>query len=287
MTPAAGPHETGKAAEAHVGADDTPADSSCTWALEEFDSPSPARPTHRPAAAVVAPLPAPSAQRVNPATLATLAPPKLLVTPRASSSGLASLAELPPLPLGVRLAARASLPDPKVLPSGLGSVHSDKRRRVAAPPAGSAGPSSVASSRAGKSSLRAAGRSRDGKPGRRLRWTPGEVQRVVLVARPEASLLAEAKEDYRRNLQAISHLRRQHAHGTPAWSKCLSTPRPMRPHTAPEARPLAQGCRLLWAGDESPRRLGAEERMGYRDPWLHSCPYPMLAVSPPLTLTLT
>ena len=38
---------------------------------------------------------------------------------------------------------------------------------------------------------------------------------MVVVARPERMLLAEAKEDYGRNLAAISQLRRQHAHGTP------------------------------------------------------------------------
>ena len=51
-----------------------------------------------------------------------------------------------------------------------------------------------------------------------MRWVPGEVQRVVVVARPEAVLLAEAKEDYTRNLAAISHLRRQHAQA--ARDKC-------------------------------------------------------------------
>ena len=66
---------------------------------------------------------------------------------------------------------------------------------------------------AGRAALKGSsgGQGKPAQPGRRLRWVPGEVQRVVVVARPEAVLLAEAKEDYTRNLAAISHLRRQHA----------------------------------------------------------------------------
>jgi len=163
------------------------------------------------------------------APLAPLAPPKRLVTPAAPASGLTSLASLSELPLLPQQrqpgGARTALPDPKTLPSVLGSVHGGTRHPAAAPtstvppwspssPPAAAPPSSVP---AGKSALKgsSSGQGKPAQPGRRLRWTPGEVRRVVVVARPEAVLLAEAKEDYKRNLQAISRLRRQHAHGTP------------------------------------------------------------------------
>lgn len=160
------------------------------------------------------------------APLAPLAPPKRLVTPAAPASGLASLAslsELPPLPQQRQPGgARTALPDPKTLPRVLGSAHGDTPHPAAAPAAGPTaappvGPSSGTSIRAGKSALKggSSGQGKPAQPGRRLRWTPGEVQRVVVVARPEAATLTEAKEDYKRNLSAISQLRRQHAHGTP------------------------------------------------------------------------
>lgn len=162
------------------------------------------------------------------APLAPLAPSKRLVTPAAPPSdpaSLASLSELPPLPQQRQPSgARTALPDPKTLPSALGSVHGGTRHPAAAPaanptaaPPAAAPPSSGACVPAGKSALKgsSSGQGKPAEPGRRLRWTPGEVQRVVVVARPEIAQLAEAKADYKRNLQAISQLRRQHAHGTP------------------------------------------------------------------------
>ena len=226
---AAGPLKTGGVGEAHAVADKTSARASSEWAVEEFDDgfPSPARPTanglQRPAMPLSALSASAAAQR---APLAPLAPPKRLVTPAAPASGLTSLASLSELPLLPQQrqpgGARTALPDPKTLPSVLGSVHGGTRHPAAAPastvppwspssPPTAAPPSSVP---VGKSALKgsSSGQGKPAQPGRRLRWTPGEVRRVVVVARPEAVLLAEAKEDYKRNLQAISRLRRQHVH---------------------------------------------------------------------------
>ena len=230
MSPAASALKTGGAGEVHAGADKKSASTSSEWAIEEFDDgfPSPARPTgnglQRPAQMPLSALSASAAAQRAP--LAPLAPPKRLVTPAAPASGLASLAslsELPPLPQQRQPGgARTALPDPKTLPSVLGSVHGGTRHPAAAPastvppwspssPPTAAPPSSVP---AGKSALKgsSSGQGKPAQPGRRLRWTPGEVQRVVVVARPEAATLTEAKEDYKRNLSAISQLRRQHAH---------------------------------------------------------------------------
>ena len=228
MSPAAGPLKTGGVGEAHAGAGKKSARASSEWAVEEFDDfPSPARPTanglQRPAMPLSALSASAAAQR---APLAPLAPPKRLVTPAAPASGLTSLASLSELPLLPQQrqpgGARTALPDPKTLPSVLGSVHGGTRHPAAAPastvppwsspsPPAAAPPSSVP---AGKSALKgsSSGQGKPAQPGRRLRWTPGEVRRVVVVARPEAMLLTEAKEDYKRNLQAISQLRRQHVH---------------------------------------------------------------------------
>ena len=225
MSPAAGPLKTGGVGEAHAGAGKKSARASSEWAVEEFDDfPSPARPTanglQRPAMPLSALSASAAAQR---APLAPLAPPKRLVTPAAPASGLTSLASLSELPLLPQQrqpgGARTALPDPKTLPRVLGSAHGDTPHSAAAPAAGPTaappvGPSSGTSIRAGKSSLKggSSGQGKPAQPGRRLRWTPGEVQRVVVVARPEAATLTEAKEDYKRNLSAISQLRRQHAH---------------------------------------------------------------------------
>ena len=227
MSPAASALKTGGAGEVHAGADKKSASTSSEWAIEEFDDgfPSPARPTgnglQRPAQMPLSALSASAAAQRAP--LAPLAPPKRLVTPAAPASGLASLAslsELPPLPQQRQPGgARTALPDPKTLPRVLGSAHGDTPHPAAAPAAGPTaappvGPSSGTSIRAGKSALKggSSGQGKPAQPGRRLRWTPGEVQRVVVVARPEAATLTEAKEDYKRNLSAISQLRRQHAH---------------------------------------------------------------------------
>jgi hypothetical protein len=235
MSPAAGPPNTGGVGEAHAGAKRMSARSSSEWAVEEFDDgfPSPARPTgnglQRPAPMPLSALSASAAAQRAP--LAPLAPSKRLVTPAAPPSdpaSLASLSELPPLPQQRQPSgARTALPDPKTLPSALGSVHGGTRHPAAAPaanptaaPPAAAPPSSGACVPAGKSALKgsSSGQGKPAEPGRRLRWTPGEVQRVVVVARPEIAQLAEAKADYKRNLQAISQLRRQHAHG--ACGKC-------------------------------------------------------------------
>lgn len=237
MSPAADPLKTSGVGEAHAGVNKQLASSTSEWAVEEFDDgvPSPARPS--PARATGNGLQRPvqqmplselsasaAAQR---APFASLAPPKRLVTPASPASGLASLAslsELPPLPLQRPPGGgRTALPDPKTLPGALGSVHGGTRPAAdpaAAPPAAApaaAFPSGGASAAAGRSALKGSsgGQGKPAQPGRRLRWVPGEVQRVVVVARPERMLLAEAKEDYGRNLAAISQLRRQHAHGTP------------------------------------------------------------------------
>ena len=235
MSPAADPLKMNGVGEAHAGVDQKLASSTSEWAVEEFDDgvPSPARPS--PARAAGNGLQRPvqqmplselsasaAAQR---APFASLAPPKRLVTPASPASGLASLSELPPLPAQRAPAGgRTALPDPKTLPGVLGSVHGGTRRPAAAPaadpaaappaaPPAAAFPSGGASAPAGRSALKGSsgGQGKPAQPGRRLRWVPGEVQRVVVVARPEGMLLAEAKEDYTRNLAAISHLRRQHA----------------------------------------------------------------------------
>lgn len=240
MSPAADPLKTSGVGEAHAGVDKQLASSTSEWAVEEFDDgvPSPARPS--PARATGNGLQRPvqqmplselsasaAAQR---APFASLAPPKRLVTPASPASGLASLAslsELPPLPLQRPPGGgRTALPDPKTLPGALGSVHGGPRPAAdpaAAPPAAApaaAFPSGGASAAAGRSALKGSsgGQGKPAQPGRRLRWVPGEVQRVVVVARPERMLLAEAKEDYGRNLAAISQLRRQHARA--ARDKC-------------------------------------------------------------------
>ena len=242
MSPAADPLKTSGVGEAHAGVDQKLASSTSEWAVEEFDDgvPSPGRSS--PARAAGNGLQRPvqqmplselsasaAAQR---APFASLAPPRRLVAPASPASGLASLSELPPLPAQRAPAGgRTALPDPKTLPGVLGSVHGGTRRPAAAPaadpaaappaaPPAAAFPSGGASAPAGRSALKGSsgGQGKPAQPGRRLRWVPGEVQRVVVVARPEAVLLAEAKEDYTRNLAAISHLRRQHARA--ARDKC-------------------------------------------------------------------
>ena len=94
--------------------------------------------------------------------------------------------------------------------------------------------------------------------GRSAEPAQGQIRGCGVAARPKRS----------RRCCGLHHLGRGrcHADGGPAGTKYPCSQQPMRPPTAPEAHPLAQGkpLRPRGAPSPSPRRVHAEERLRRR-----------------------